>query len=349
MTNLLFVGSMALVLSATYAWGFRVLSRERWQILGTIPVRKQVDGSWQGLNLTYYGLINACSVTAAALLVLVLLGAVGLPLEMTLAIAFGLLLILAPMAKLIARWVEKKKHTFSIGGAAFAGLLLSPPLLWLLRSLPVRYGYPQLPVMAICSATAVAYALGEGSGRLACISFGCCYGKPLENLPVRLQPWLAPFCIVYEGATKKADYADGLGGRKTIAVQAITAVLYSTAALAGIYLFLDGHTPAAYLLCVATTQLWRFVSEFLRADYRGAGRISAYQYMALVATAAALVYFQWLYGTPMSADITKGLRAIWNPLIILTCQFTWTAVFIYMGRSHVTAAHIRLFVRSDRI
>jgi hypothetical protein len=349
MTNILFVGSIALVLAAIYAWSFRSLARERWQILGSIPIRKQADGTWQGLNLTYYGLINACSVTAAALLVLVLLASVGLPFEMTLVVVFGLLLLLTPMAKLIARWVEKKKHTFSIGGAAFTGLILTPPLMWLLRSLPAHYGYPRLPVMEIISAAAVAYALGEGSGRLACISFGCCYGKPLERLPVWLQRWLAPFCIVYEGATKKADYADGLCGRKTIAVPAITAVLYSAAALAGIYLFLDGHTPAAYLLCVAITQLWRFVSEFLRADYRGAGRISVYQYMALAATAAAFLYFNWFSGMPMSADITKGLRAIWNPLIILICQFAWTAVFIYMGRSHVTAAHIRLYVRPDRI
>jgi hypothetical protein len=31
------------------------------------------------------------------------------------------------------------------------------------------------------------------------------------------------------------------------------------------------------------TQVWRFLSEFLRADYRGSGRISAYQVMALFA------------------------------------------------------------------
>lgn len=349
MTNLIFVGSLALALAAVYAWCLRKLGRERWQILGTIPVRKQADGSWHGLNLTYYGLINACSVTAAASLVLILLSSVGLPLELTATVVFGLLLLLAPLAKLIARWVEKKKHTFSIGGVAFAGLILTPPLLWLLRTLPARYGYPQLPVMEILSATVVAYALGEGSGRLACISFGCCYGKPLERLPPRLQDWLAPFSTLCEGATKKAHYAEGLAGRRTIAVPAMTAVLYTAAALAGIYLFLIGHAPAAYLLCALTTQIWRFLSEFLRADFRGGGRISAYQRMALGAAAAALLYYRLVPAAALSADIIQGLRAVWNPIIILACQFTWTAVFLYMGRSQVTAARILLFVRSDRV
>jgi len=349
MTNSLFVLSIGLMLSIVYAWSFRALSHERWQILGTIPVRKQADGSWQGLNLTYYGLINAFGVTGAAMLVLVLLTAVGLPLGLTFWIVKSILAIFAPLAKLIARWVEKKKHTFSIGGTACAGLILVPPLLWLLRDFPLRFGYPQLPVMEINAALAIAYALGEGSGRLACISFGCCYGKPLERLPQRWQRWLSPFCIVYRGATKKAAYAEGLDGRKTIPVPAMTAVLYTTASLIGMSLYFHGHAPAAYLLCVLVTQLWRFVSEFLRADFRGDRRISVYQHMALAAAAAAVVYFFVLPYEPLTAQIAIGLRAIWNPLVILYCQFVFLAVFIYMGRSQVTAAHIHLYVRTERI
>jgi prolipoprotein diacylglyceryltransferase len=349
MINLFFIGSIALVLTLLYTWSFRFLSRERWQILGSIPLYKQTDGSWQGLNLTYYGLINACSVCAAAGLVLVLLSAVNVTMGMILAIVGGVLLMCAPLAKLIARWVEKKKHTFSIGGAAFAGLVISPPLLWSIRYFPTRFGYPELPVMQIMAALAVGYALGEGMGRLACISFGCCYGKPIEGFPARWQHLLTPFCIVHVGETKKAAYADGLNGRKTLAVPAITAVLYSASALTGAYLFLDGHAAAAYLLCVWVTQMWRFFSEFLRADYRGGGRVSAYQKMALAAVLTATLYYWAIPETPLVSDIVTGLRANWNPLILLLYQFTWITIFFYLGRSRVTAARIHLFVCKDRI
>jgi hypothetical protein len=349
MASIFFIGSMAFFLSAIYAFGFRHLSREHWQILGTIPLRKQKDGTWQGLNLTYYGLLNASSVTLAVLLVLILLSSVGLPLVITLSVVAGVLLLCAPLANLIARWVEKKKHTFTIGGAAFVGIMMSPPLLWMLHIISTHFEYPPIPLFEIMSALTVGYALGEGSGRLSCISFGCCYGKPLDSLPRRLQRIFSPFCLVYEGATKKAAYAAGLAGRKTVAVPAMTAVFYSTAALLGTYFYLNGRAKTAYLLCVMITQLWRFFSEFLRADYRGGRRISAYQIMSLLAAAAALLYFWILPATPVNADIIQGLRTLWNPLIILACQITWVVVFLYMGRSQVTAAHISLYVRSDRI
>lgn len=349
MMNLVFIGSIALLLTVIYTWSFCFLSHERWQILGSIPLFKQADGSWQGLNLTYYGLINAFGVSAAAGLVLVLLSSIGLAMEVILSVIAATLLLFAPLAKVIARWVEKKKHTFSIGGAAFAGLVASPPLLWLLRCSPTHFGYPELPVMQIIAALAVGYALGEGMGRLACISFGCCYGKPIESFPVGWRNFLSPFCIVYDGETKKAVYADGLTGRKTIAVPAMTAVLFSASALTGAYLFLEGHAAWAYLSCVWVTQFWRFLSEFLRADYRGEGSISAYQKMALAAGIAATLYFWTIPEHLLVSNIVKGLQANWHPLILLLYQFIWLAIFLFLGRSRVTAAHIRLFVCKDRI
>ncbi|MFH0727941.1 MAG: prolipoprotein diacylglyceryl transferase family protein [Pseudomonadota bacterium] len=349
MTNLFFIGTIALLLAAIFTWSFRFLARERWQILGSIPLYKQADGSWAGLNLTYYGLINAGGVSAAAGLVLVLLSSLGLPVGVISGIIGGILLLCAPSAKLIARWVEKKRHTFSIGGAAFAGLVVSPPLLWSIRFLPTRFGYPELPVMQTMAALAIGYALGEGIGRLACISFGCCYGKPVDSLPARWRRILSPFCIVYDGETKKAAYAGGLNGRKTVAVPAVTAVLYASSALIGAYLFLAGHAAAAYLTCVWVTQLWRFFSEFLRADFRGGGRISAYQKMALAATLIAFGYYLAIPEMPLVADIVLGLQAGWNPLVLLLSQFTFLAIFLYLGRSQVTAANIHLFVRKDRI
>ena len=59
MHNWLFILSKALLLAPLFIWSFRELPDERWQIICAIPVRKMADGSWQGLNLTYYGLFNA--------------------------------------------------------------------------------------------------------------------------------------------------------------------------------------------------------------------------------------------------------------------------------------------------
>jgi hypothetical protein len=142
-----------------------------------------------------------------------------------------------------------------------------------------------------------------------------------------------------------------LNGRKTLAVPAITAALYSGVALFGCYLFLSGRADAAYLACVLITQIWRFISEFLRADYRGAGNISVYQKMAMLSCVAAVFYFATLpvSDAPYLADILHGLTAGWDPLILLLFQAVWLATFLYLGRSQVTAAQINLFVRRDRI
>ena len=44
-----------------------------------------------------------------------------------------------------------------------------------------------LPVLPTLAALAVGYAFGEGIGRLACISYGCCYGKPLRTCGPRVK------------------------------------------------------------------------------------------------------------------------------------------------------------------
>jgi hypothetical protein len=349
MHNTLFIVVLAAVLAAVYAWAFKHLPRERWQILGAIPIRKEPDGQWQGLNLTYYGVINACAVTFAVVMTFVLLAAVGLPLPVIALLNCALLLFCAPGAKWVAYLVEGKKHTFTIGGAAFCGMVGAPLLLMILQPLLLRWGAPDLPVPPIIAAMAIAYAFGEGSGRLACLSFGCCYGKPLHKLPLFLQRFAAPFTTVFHGDTKKAAYADGLGGCRIVAVQAITAVLYTAIGLLGAYLYLLGHYHSAYLLTIAVTQIWRFLSEFIRADYRGGGRISAYQYLAATAIVAAVIYSLILPDCSLPADVVRGLTALWHPMVILLAQALWGAIFLYMGRSKVTASRISLFIHSDRI
>jgi prolipoprotein diacylglyceryltransferase len=349
MQNTLFIFSLATVLGLVYTWAFKHLPRERWQILGTIPIRKQPDGQWQGLNLTYYGFINACAVTFAVMMACILLSAVELPLPVIGLLCFGLLLFCAPGAKWVAYLVEGKKHTFTIGGAAFCGMVVSPLLLMALQPLLLRWGATNLPVLPIIAAMAIAYAFGEGSGRLACLSFGCCYGKPVHMLPLFLQRFAGPFTTVFHGDTKKAAYADGLDGCRIVAVQAITASLYTSIGLLGAYLYLLGHYKSAYLICILGTQIWRILSEFIRADYRGGGRISAYQYLAAIAAVSAVVYSLIIPGGSFGADVVRGLTILWHPVIIIAAQVLWMAIFLYMGRSKITASRISLFVHSDRI
>lgn len=349
MTNLLFISLLAMLLGSLYAWGFRHLSKERWQFIGTIPIFKTESGQWHGLNLTYYGLFNATACTLAVVVVYVLLASAGYKLATINWIMVATLAPCMPAAKLVARWVEKKPHTFSIGGAAFVGLIATPWLLLLLRTVFRWFGAEPFSIAPPLAAIAIAYSLGEGSGRLACISFGCCYGKPIEDLPPLLGRLLSPLSVVFHGDTKKISYASDFGNKKVVAIQAITTVLYTTAGLAATGLFLQGHLSAALLLSVTVTQLWRFLSEFLRADYRGAGRISAYQLMALIAIVYTAGVTAVLPATPVSVDLLHGMHLLWRPFTIITCQLFWVGIFLYLGRSQVTGARITFHVHQDRI
>jgi hypothetical protein len=101
---------------------------------------------------------------------------------------------------------------------------------------------------------------------------------------------------------------------------------------------------------MAATQGWRALSETLRADYRGDGKVSAYQIMGLLAIsfAGALVYF-----TPASAaivpDLAAGLASVWQPTLVISLQGLWLIVFVIFGKSMVTGAEISFHLRHDRI
>jgi len=61
--NVLFVTGLALALAVLIVWGVRTLPAERWQMLAAIPLAKAPDGTWRGLNLTFYGLFSALGTT----------------------------------------------------------------------------------------------------------------------------------------------------------------------------------------------------------------------------------------------------------------------------------------------
>jgi hypothetical protein len=346
MADELFVGICGLFTIVLFRWSFHHLPKEKWQFLAAVPTCKGPGNSWQGLNLTYYGFFNATAYTLACALVILLTASAGMPASFTLALVIIILAICMPGSHLVARVVEKKPHTFSIGGAFFIGVLLTPPLLMLAQPLAARYFHITIDPLVFLSAVAIAYCWGEGIGRLACISFGCCYGKPVHAVHPFWRVLFRHWHFIFLGRTRKIAYAHHLDGTQVVPVQAITAVLYSLSALVSMYAFLNGYFLAALLLSIIVSQLWRFVSEFLRADYRGNRRISTYQYMSLIAVVYTLVL---AYLTPVPSQlqtvpILQGMAVLWHPAMLIFLQVLWIAVFLYTGKSVVTGSTIEFHV-----
>ena len=346
MSDTLLTLLFAIAVFGYLAWGFRTLPRERWQILATVPRVKSPDGAWRGVNLTYYGLFSANAYVVSIVVLLALLGAIGVPAWHTAALVLTTLGACVPASALIARVVEGKRHTLSVAGAFFVALFVVPGAVLLLNA-ATALALPPLPVLA---AAAVVYAFGEGLGRLACISFGCCYGKRLSELPPLAQRLFARWHFVFEGKTKKIAYASGLEGARVIPVQGLTALLYVTAGLVGLWLYVHGHLAAAFVSTLMVTQLWRLYSERLRADHRGGGRLSAYQWMALAGVAAGALLPAVLPATPLPpADLAAGIALLWDPALLLLLEAIWAAIFLYTGRSAVTEATVALRVCTERV
>ncbi|HEX9078267.1 MAG TPA: prolipoprotein diacylglyceryl transferase family protein [Desulfuromonadaceae bacterium] len=350
MTTTAVLGLTAALMALYLWWGFRHLPGERWQIFATVPAEKSEGGGWRGVNFTWYGLLTANAYLVAVAVLLVLMGAAGIPPLGTALLTTTLLVCCVPASRLVARVVEKKAHTFTVGGAVFVGILITPPVIALVNRIAGTAFAFHIPTMAAYAAIAIAYAFGEGLGRLACISFGCCYGKPLSASSGWPAYLFGGRCFVFSGSTKKIAYAGNLEGAEVIPIQAVTAVLYSGCGLTAAWLFLASHHTAAFLIATITTQGWRSLSETMRADYRGEGRISAYQVMGAIGVAYA-IGVAWLLSEPSLGrpDLSAGIANLWNPAIILFLQGIWMVIFLYTGRSTVTGATLSFHVHEDRI
>ena len=350
MSDELFVLGLSLAISLLLAWGFKTLPSERWQMLAAIPRSKTPDGGWQGENLTFYGLLNANAYVLAVMIFIVLMGASAASPVAIAAITAALLGVCIPASKTVARIVEKKKHTFTVGGASFVGVLIAPWIIAATNLALTPWMAAPVEIIPFLAALSTAYAFGEGIGRLACISFGCCYGRPLSDCPPLLRRCFRNLCFVFSGRTKKIAYADGWEGRQVLPIQAATAIVYCASGIAGVYLYLNGFYAATFLETLLITQLWRSFSEILRADYRGGRRISAYQVMAVAAAGYALLIAG--FSPPVSSpppEVLRGLAYLWHPAVILALQALWAAVFLYTGRSSVTGSALSFHVLRDRI
>jgi hypothetical protein len=251
---------------------------------------------------------------------------------------------------MIALLIEKKQNTFTVGGASFIGIIAAPWIILLTNVTAGKWlGFNITPINSL-AAMSIAYTLGEGIGRLACISFGCCYGKPLADCSPLINKIFQKYNFIFSGKTKKIAYAHELDGQQVIPVQALTAVIYSLTGLAGCYLFLKGFTTAAFVLTLIVTQLWRTFSEFLRADYRGEGKISVYQIMASIACLYGLLIAYLFNGTVAgSPDLARGFSAIWNPSVLIILAVLWIATLFYAGKSRVTSSLIEIQVLKEKI
>ena len=353
MTLFLLIASLCTFFFALFYWAFKTLPNERWQFLATIPVQKILaedgtpTGYWKGLNLTYYGFFCATATTVGLGIFLFLLLSMNVPYGILLLMAGLLLFVGLAAARGIARIVEKKKHTFTVSGAAFAGFFLTPLIILSLNKIS---GEALLPIIPTMAALMVAYPLAESIGRLACISFGCCYGKKLADMPAWSQTLLKPFATSFKGATKKISYESGWENVAVVPIQAITSLIFALTGLIGLVLFINGLYMIAFVFTTVFAIGWRFLSEMLRADFRGNGRISKYQWFSLIMIAASLLCSWFLQPEPAAhPDIIQGLAGLWHPTILLVIQVIWLVTFLYMGRSTVTGSALSFHIQKDHV
>ncbi len=358
----LLVVCLVLALATLYAWAFRHLPGARWQVLAAVPVRETPGGRFRAANLTWYGAFNALACALAAMVFALLLGSVGATGGAIAGLGLTILGLGFAASRLLARWIEGKKHTSSVGAAVFATLLTAPLVAAALGPAAINAG-PLLPtagdpepaagganVLVVLAALAVAYVLGESVGRLACISFGCCYGKRVAELGPAARRAFGALPFVFRGATKKIAYASGLEGVAVVPIQALSAVALGILGLTSMSFFLAGLPRVAFLLAVAGSQLWRVYSETLRCDHRGGGRITAYQAMAIACVPASWLLAALLPAPgPLAPRVEAGLAVLWRPEAIVLLEVLAAAVFAYTGWSKVTGSWLSLRVYKSRI
>lgn len=346
----LFILSAVFIFAVLFFWAFKRLPREEWQFICSFPSNKTEGGRWQGWNLTYYGFFTALAIVCALLVFLVMMFSMQIPSAVTVFIIAAVLVFCLPASSLTARILEKKKYTLSVGGTFFIGILITPLIIYAAGFFSKTYFASNLSLLSVMTALIVAYSIGEGLGRLACISFGCCYGKKLDLCSSFVQKVFKNINFTFTGKLKKISYAHQWEGQQVIPIQALTAVIYVFFGLLGMYLFFRGFVVLPLLLNLFVTQIWRVLSEFTRADYRGEGKISGYQIMASLSILYGVFVIYLFRGeNTIMPDITLGIKSLWNPFLIIFIFILWVTTFIYTGKSKVTDSEIELRIIKENI
>lgn len=347
MIDTAFIATLATLMAALFAWGFKTLPQERWQMIAAVPVAKDRHGEWRGLNLTFYGFFSATGCVFGIGLALLLLASVHVSMLVAVILVAAMLVVCVPASRLVAAIVEKKSNTYTIAGAAFIAAMLLPPLVWLGGMLFAGRGLT-LYVVPTLAAAAIAYALAEAIGRLACMSFGCCYGMPLREASPRLARIFRRFNTVFHGETKKAAYASSLQDEPLVPVQALTSVVFTLSGLVGLVFFVMQNWRLAVLVPMIGTWGWRAIAENVRADHRGHARISVYQIMSLVALAYLSTTTFLMPSSGPAPDLALGLAELAKLPVFLVLQTLWVLLFLFYGRSQVTASVLSFHVVTER-
>jgi prolipoprotein diacylglyceryltransferase len=335
-----------------FIWSFRNLPLERWQFAAILPSPNRVrsDEHWTGTNITFYGVISAVAYVVATAIFIFLCGSVAQPLWATLTFIVALLAACIPASKLIAKWVEGGNVNFTVGGAAFAATLLLPAAVYVARSVSSVTESSHFDATAMIAAAGLAYVLGEAIGRLGCLSFGCCYGRPISAISSLERALYGASATTYRGQFKKISYASNLENTPVVAVQSVASVLLFTLFLLGLWLYWQQQFVAAALVSVWGSQLWRLYSETLRADYRGGGKISAYQWMAASTCLLATFSIGMLVGDPsLQPHFHLGWASVNRLEVFAALQGLAVSIVWFMGRSQVTGARISLRLFRDRL
>lgn len=352
MISLMVSLGLALALGTFFLFMSRSLACPGRQFIATMPRGDISQDGIRGTNLTTYGALIAMGLMAGATLMVFLLGTTAMPMIPAGITCVSVLSAALISARTMAKIIERKRFTFTVGGAFAVCLAIAPWLAACIRSLWIASGGSAYPLIVLLTALALAYVLGEAIGRLACLSFGCCYGRPLADLPPRFQRLFRDWPAVFTSPTHKAVYESGFRNEPLIPVQLIAAAGNGVLATIGLFLFLETHYKAAFLTTAAGTQLLRFGLEYLRADYRGAmKKVSPYQILSLSGIPYVILVAMILdkpAATPCPV-LSAGAAALWTPAAILLIQGIGLVACFYFGISRVTTSTINFGVRNDRV
>ena len=337
-----------------FVWSFRNLPLERWQFAAILPNPSggRSDGHWIGTNITFYGVISAAAYVVATAMFIFLCGSVAQPLWGTVVFITTLLAACIPASKLVARWVEGGNVNFTVGGAAFAATLLLPAAVYLARTVATMTGASgsRFDAAALIAAAGLAYVLGEAIGGLGCLSFGCCYGRPISAVGALQRALYGPSATTYRGQFKKISYASNLENAPVVPVQSIASVVLFALFLIGLWLYWQQRFVASALIAVWSSQLWRVYSETLRADYRGGGKFTAYQWMAAATCVLATLSVGMLASDSSSQPrFTQGWASVSQLEVFIALQGLALGIVWFMGRSQVTGALVNLRLFRDRL
>jgi hypothetical protein len=132
----------------------------------------------------------------------------------------------------------------------------------------------------------------------------------------------------------------------------VTMLVLSGAGLVSLLLYGAGRPVAAYLLATSSAGGWRIFSELFRNDYRGGGRLSAYQLMAGVSMLYGAAVAWLLSGAASSAQpvrLLAGVASLWSPGILVSLGVVWIALLLYTGISSTTFARISFHLHRDKL